>query len=287
MKTHFFKENTFIANEANNSGIEEQDIGSASDGRKNAALRTGLTLNQRTLTTLASNGIAGFLTLGILLALIDSSAVDSNVIQASGIFLSAAFAAGLVGDNIITMLHEHRALDWWKAHRQGIPHSYLHGLLLGSGLTVLTQLGSDYDVSWMVIIGGALTTVTMAIIRWIDLCNFSISTTESYIHEDSHTHSHSSIRPLGAMDYGFKTALDAILQIKWLSGINMTKRFAEAILLLGFVGIGVTLGLAFLKRLAFQSTHLNLQTLSVFSIGMFQQHGQHSSHLDSSCWVTL
>ena len=49
------------------------------------------------------------------------------------------------------------------------------------------------------------------------------------------------------MDYGFKTALDAILQIKWLSRINMTKRFAEAILLLGFVGIGVTLGLAFLK----------------------------------------
>lgn len=168
--THFFKENTFIANEANDSGIEEQDNGSASDGRKNAALRTGLTLNQRTLTTLASNGIAGFLTLGILLALIDSSAVDSNVIQASGIFLSAAFAAGLVGDNIITMLHEHRALDWWKAHRQGIPHSYLHGLLLGSGLTALTQLGFDYDVSWiLVIIGGALTTVTMAIIRWIDL----------------------------------------------------------------------------------------------------------------------
>ena len=49
------------------------------------------------------------------------------------------------------------------------------------------------------------------------------------------------------MDYGFETALDAILQIKWLSRINMTKRFAEAILLLGFVGIGVTLGLAFLK----------------------------------------
>ena len=101
--------------------------------RKQVVVRTSLALNQRTLATVASNGIAGFLTLGILLALVDPAAADSNLIQASGLFLSAAFAAGLVGDNIISMLHEHRALDWWKAHRQGIPHSYAHGFVLGTG----------------------------------------------------------------------------------------------------------------------------------------------------------
>ena len=90
--------------------------------------------------------------------------------QSSGLFLSAAFAAGLVGDNMVSMLHEHRALDWWKAHRQGIPNSYIHGLILGSGLTALTQLGFDADVSWrLVAIGGLLTTSTMLLVRWMDL----------------------------------------------------------------------------------------------------------------------
>ena len=142
----------------------------ASLHKNNPAFRTGFLLNQRTLSTVASNGIAGFLTLGILLALVDASAVDSSLMQASGLFLSAAFAAGLVGDNMVSMLHEHRALDWWKAHRQGIPNSYIHGLLLGSGLTALTQLGFNADVSMpLVVIGGLLTTSTMLMVRWMDL----------------------------------------------------------------------------------------------------------------------
>ena len=138
--------------------------------RKQVVVRTSLALNQRTLATVASNGIAGFLTLGILLALVDPAAIDSNLIQASGLFLSAAFAAGLVGDNMISMLHEHRALDWWKAHRQGIPHSYAHGFVLGTGLTALAQLGFDADLSWqLVLIGGLVTIITMAVVRWMDL----------------------------------------------------------------------------------------------------------------------
>ena len=138
--------------------------------RKQVVVRTSLALNQRTLATVATNGIAGFLTLGILLALVDPAAADSNLIQASGLFLSAAFAAGLVGDKIISMLHEHRALDWWKAHRQGIPHSYAHGFVLGTGLTVLAQLGFDADLSWqLVLIGGLVTIITMAVVRWMDL----------------------------------------------------------------------------------------------------------------------
>ena len=138
--------------------------------RKHVVVRTSRALNQRTLATVASNGIAGFLTLGILLALVDPAAIDSNLIQASGLFLSAAFAAGLVGDNMISMLHEHRALDWWKAHRQGIPHSYAHGFVLGTGLTALAQLGFDANLSWqLVLIGGLVTITTMAVVRWMDL----------------------------------------------------------------------------------------------------------------------
>lgn len=168
--THIFASNELIENSEFNPGQREERIFKTTTGKNNTALRTGLALNQRTLATLASNGIAGFLTLGILLALVDPSAVDSNLIQTSGLYLSAAFAAGLVGDNIVTMLHEHRALDWWKSHRQGIPHSYIHALLLGSGLTALTQLGFDDEVSWVLtVLGGMLTATTMGILRWIDL----------------------------------------------------------------------------------------------------------------------
>lgn len=168
--THVFSENEMKTNETmSNSTLNQRDI-KQEGHRSKCSFRTGLLLNQRTLSTLASNGIAGFLTLGILLALVDTSAIDSSFIQASGLFLSAAFAAGLVGDNMVAMLHEHRALDWWKSHRQGIPNSYLHALLLGSGLTALTQLGFDANVSWILVgIGGMLTLGTMAIVRSIDL----------------------------------------------------------------------------------------------------------------------
>lgn len=168
--THVFSEHEMKTNETmSNSTLNQRDI-KQEGHRSKCSFRTGLLLNQRTLSTLASNGIAGFLTLGILLALVDTSAVDSSFIQASGLFLSAAFAAGLVGDNMVAMLHEHRALDWWKSHRQGIPNSYLHALLLGSGLTALTQLGFDANVSWILVgIGGMLTLGTMAIVRSIDL----------------------------------------------------------------------------------------------------------------------
>ena len=159
--------------ETNESTEESKGVSydtTSTSHKNNPSFRTGFLLNQRTLSTVASNGIAGFLTLGILLALVDASAVDSSLMQASGLFLSAAFAAGLVGDNMIPMLHEHRALDWWKAHRQGIPNSYIHGLLLGSGLTALTQLGFDVAISWpLLAIGGLLTTSTMMMVRWMDL----------------------------------------------------------------------------------------------------------------------
>ena len=168
--THVFTDNEMKINEMmSDSTTNQRDIKQESH-RSKTSLRTGLLLNQRTLSTLASNGIAGFLTLGILLALVDASAIDSSLIQASGLFLSAAFAAGLVGDNMVAMLHEHRALDWWKSHRQGIPNSYLHAVLLGSGLTALTQLGFGANVSWILAgIGGVLTLGTMAIVRSIDL----------------------------------------------------------------------------------------------------------------------
>lgn len=134
------------------------------------ALRNGVVSNNRTLSTLAYNGIAGFLTLGILLALVDPTKLDTGTIQKSGLILSSAFAAGLVGDSMVQMLHEHRSLAWWKAHKQGIPSSYVHGAILGFALTLLTQLAMDMTISWeLTIIGSLLTTLTMFIVRMFDL----------------------------------------------------------------------------------------------------------------------
>ncbi|MFL2950522.1 MAG: ATP-binding cassette domain-containing protein [Candidatus Thalassarchaeaceae archaeon] len=168
--THIFHQNKLVANEsATKASVHHEDIKTL-QAKGNVSLRTSFTLNQRTLSTVANNAIAGLLTLGILLALVDSSAVDSSVIQTSGLFLSAAFAAGLVGDSMISMLHEQKALDWWKAHRQGIPHSYVHALVIGAGLTALTQLGFDSELSVeLTLIGGLLTSSTMAIVRAMEL----------------------------------------------------------------------------------------------------------------------
>lgn len=168
--THILEDNELIPTNPDDYTSKKRIDLKPSVKSGSAVFRTSMTLNRRTLATLANNGIAGFLTLGILLALVDPKAVDSTLVQASGLYLSSAFAAGLVGDSIIAMLHEHRALDWWKAHRKGIPYSYLHGFVLGMGLTMLTQLGFDESVSWLLtLIGGLLTASTMAIVRWFDL----------------------------------------------------------------------------------------------------------------------
>lgn len=168
--THIFHQHKLVANESAKKGSVHNEEIKTLQAKGNVSLRTSFTLNQRTLSTVANNAIAGLLTLGILLALVDSSAVDSSVIQTSGLFLSAAFAAGLVGDSMISMLHEQKALDWWKAHRQGIPHSYVHALVIGAGLTALTQLGFDSELSVeLTLIGGLLTSSTMAIVRAMEL----------------------------------------------------------------------------------------------------------------------
>ena len=134
------------------------------------ALRSGVVSNNRTMSTLAYNGIAGLLTLGILLALVDPTKLDTGTIQTSGLILSSAFAAGLVGDSMVQMLHEHRALAWWKAHKQGLPSSYIHASILGFALTLLTQLAMDLTISWeLTLIGTLLTTSTMFLVRMLDL----------------------------------------------------------------------------------------------------------------------
>lgn len=134
------------------------------------ALRTGIVANNRTMSTLAYNGVAGFLTLGILLALVEPTRLDTGTIQRSGLVLSSAFAAGLVGDSMIQLLHEHRSLTWWRAHKQGIPSSYIHGAVLGFTLTLLTILAMDLTISWeLPLIGSFLTTSTMFLVRMFDL----------------------------------------------------------------------------------------------------------------------
>jgi len=134
------------------------------------ALRTGIVTNNRTMSTLAYNGVAGFLTLGILLALVEPTRLDTGTIQRSGLVLSSAFAAGLVGDSMIQLLHEHRSLTWWRAHKQGIPSSYIHGAVLGFTLTLLTILAMDLTIAWeLPLIGSFLTTSTMFLVRMFDL----------------------------------------------------------------------------------------------------------------------
>ena len=49
------------------------------------------------------------------------------------------------------------------------------------------------------------------------------------------------------MDYRFKSVVNAIVQSKRFGGGHMSKRTAELVLIVGFIGIGITLVLALLK----------------------------------------
>ena len=87
-------------------------------------------------------------------------------------------------------------------------------------------------------------------VRWMDLATSRLATS-CCIYKDYGTDSDSTICPARSMDYRLWPVVNAIIESKRFGGTNMTKRLAEVILLLGFIGIGTTLGLTFLSTECF------------------------------------
>ena len=122
----------------------------------------GHRLNQRTLSGLANNGIAGLLTLGAMLALLDPSQLEGRILTA--FILAPALTAGLCGNPIHRLSLENRAYAWWST-KSAIPqNAIIHSLILCGGLTLLASTITS-ELNWELILAGAiLGAVTEAVV---------------------------------------------------------------------------------------------------------------------------
>ena len=113
----------------------------------------GHRLNLRTLSGLANNGIAGLLTLGAMLALLDPSQLEGRILTA--FVLAPALTAGLCGNPIYRLSLENRAYAWWST-KSAIPqNAIIHSLILCGGLTLLASTITS-ELSWELILAGAI-----------------------------------------------------------------------------------------------------------------------------------
>lgn len=125
---------------------------------------SGFSYNFKTMAGFANNGIAGFITLGILLSLVEPFELENLAGLKMGFALLPAFVAGLCGDPVVNLLRENRALDWWQANT-ATPRAIILPLFGGA---ILTSIGSYIflaNLQPIVILAGSLSTL---------LCSYSI-----------------------------------------------------------------------------------------------------------------
>ena len=113
----------------------------------------GHRMNLRTMAGLANNSIAGLLTLGALLALIEPSELtDRNLVAFS---LAPVLAAGLCGNPVHNLTIENRAFAWWNTKSGIPPNAFMHSIIIYALLTTLACTASS-DIDVQLILTGAL-----------------------------------------------------------------------------------------------------------------------------------
>jgi ABC-type Mn2+/Zn2+ transport system ATPase subunit len=133
----------------------------------------GHRLNLRTMSGIANNGIAGLLTLGAMLALLEPAILEGRMLTA--FILAPALAAGLCGNPIHRLTLENRAFSWWNT-KSSIPlNSLLHSLLIYSGLTVLANsITGDFEIQ-LILVGGILGVITESIVGLLSHATLRLS----------------------------------------------------------------------------------------------------------------
>ncbi|MBT4982735.1 MAG: ATP-binding cassette domain-containing protein, partial [Euryarchaeota archaeon] len=133
----------------------------------------GHRLNLRTMSGIANNGIAGLLTLGAMLALLEPAILEGRMLTA--FILAPALAAGLCGNPIHRLTLENRAFAWWNT-KSSIPlNSLSHSLLIYSGLTTLAaSVTGEFDVQ-LILVGGLLGVVTESIVGLLSNATLRLS----------------------------------------------------------------------------------------------------------------
>ena len=113
----------------------------------------GHRMNLRTMAGLANNSIAGLLTLGALLALIEPSELtDRNQVAFS---LAPVLAAGLCGNPVHNLSIENRAFAWWNTKSGIPPNAFMHSMIIYALLTTLACTASS-DIDVQLILAGTL-----------------------------------------------------------------------------------------------------------------------------------
>jgi energy-coupling factor transporter ATP-binding protein EcfA2 len=159
-----FQEEKLEPFEGNFSPIEKGDVRRASIGHR---------LNLRTLSGVANNGIAGLLTLGAMLALLDPSQLEGRILTA--FILGPALTAGLCGNPVHRLSLENRAHAWWSTKSAIPPHAIIHSILLCGGLTLLASTITS-ELNWeLIIAGAALGAATEAIVGLLSNATLRLS----------------------------------------------------------------------------------------------------------------
>ena len=158
--------------EEQKNDVETGKFSKLDKGEKRNA-NIGHRLNLRTLSGFANNGIAGLLTLGAMLALLEPSQLEGRTLTA--FILAPALTAGLCGNPIHRLTLENRAYAWWNTKSAIPPHALFHSLILCGAITTLaSSITSDFD--WKIIAAGALIgVVTEAIVGLLSHATLKLS----------------------------------------------------------------------------------------------------------------
>ncbi len=137
--------------------------------------RTGHRYLRTTRAGFARNGLTAILAIGTLLAFIDPTTIDNQTVL-FGFVLAPPFAAGLIGDPVVYLMREQRAIDWWRAHVNRLPSADLFAPILGFILATLGGILFLDGINWeLSVIGAGILWTTMSCVRFIELSTLRLA----------------------------------------------------------------------------------------------------------------
>lgn len=137
--------------------------------------RTGHRYLRSTRAGFARNGLTALLAIGTLLAFIDPTTIDNQTIL-FGFVLAPPFAAGLIGDPVIYLMREQRAIDWWRAHVNRLPSADFFAPILGFILAALGGVLFLDGINWeLSVMGAGILWATMSCVRFIELSTLRLA----------------------------------------------------------------------------------------------------------------
>ncbi len=133
----------------------------------------GHRINLRTMAGFGNNGIAGLLTLGAMLALLDPAQLEGRTLTA--FILAPALTVGLCGNPIHRLSLENRAFSWWNTKSAFPQHALLHSFVICSIITALASSITGGLDPQLIIAGAALGMTTEMIVGLLSHATLRLS----------------------------------------------------------------------------------------------------------------